>query len=137
MPHCRWHQKVAKARLVSQAGTFEFFFYNYQLQFDLMRLFKFLSRFAFICNIAFLLFVFFRWLELKKPANGNGEKLVAVPFFKDLIITLGICAIVINLLMNIFYFLFLMRGKIKNMGLWLPVVNFIFLLLQIFYFFVY
>jgi len=103
----------------------------------LMRLFTFLSRFTFICNIAFLLFVFFRWLELRKPANGAGDRILAVPFFKDLIITLGVCAIVINLLMNIFYFLFLIRGKIKSIPLWLPVVNFIFLILQIFYFFFY
>src|ERR1035437_9299212 len=102
-----------------------------------MRLFRFLSKFTFICNIAFLLFVFFRWMEMRKPVSGSGDKLIAVPFLKDLIITLGFSAIVINLLMNIFCFLFLIRGKIKSIPLWLPVVNFIFLILQIFYFFFY
>ncbi|HUS02798.1 MAG TPA: hypothetical protein VMY77_13770 [Chitinophagaceae bacterium] len=102
-----------------------------------MRLFRFLSKFTFICNIAFLLFVFFRWMELKKPVIGTGDRVVAVPYFKDLIITLGICAIIINGLMNIFYLLFLLRGKMKNMPVWLPVINFIFLILQIFYFFFY
>ncbi len=102
-----------------------------------MRLFIFLSRFTFICNIAFLLFVFFRWLELRKSAIGSGDKANAVPFFKDMIITLGVCAIVINLLMNLFYLLILLRGKIKTKPLWLPITNFIFLILQIFYFFFY
>ena len=102
-----------------------------------MRLFNFLSKFTFICNIAFLLYVFFRWMEMKKPVTGSAGKVVAVPFLKDLIITLGMCAIIINLLMNFFYFLFLVRGKIKNMPLWLPVINFMFLILQIFYFFFY
>ena len=102
-----------------------------------MRVFNFLSKFTFICNIAFLLFVFFRWLELKKPAATSADKVVDVPFFKDLIITLGVSAIIINLLMNIFYVLFLARGKMKSIPLWLPVVNFMFLILQIIYFFFY
>ena len=103
-----------------------------------MRLFRFLSKFTFICNIAFLLFVIFRWVELKQPVDSNSpDRVVAVPYFKDLIITLGVCAIVINLLMNIFYLLFLLRGKVKNVPVWLPVINFIFLLVQIFYFFFY
>ncbi|MEO5781772.1 MAG: hypothetical protein ABIQ07_00785 [Ginsengibacter sp.] len=100
-----------------------------------MRLFNFLSKFTFICNIAFALFVLFRWMEIKKPVSGAGDKLIAVPFLKDLVITLGFSAIAINLLMNIFYLLFLVRGKLKNMSLLLPVINFIFLVVQIFYFF--
>ncbi len=102
-----------------------------------MRLFTFLSRFTFICNIAFVLFVFFRWLEKRKPVSGSSDRVVAVPYFKDLIITLGVCAIIINLLMNVFYFLFLLRGKLKNIPVWLPIINFIFLILQVFYFFFY
>jgi hypothetical protein len=76
-------------------------------------------------------------MELKKPVTGNADSVIPVPYFKDLIITLGICAIVINLLMNIFYLLFLLRGKMKNMPVWLPAINFIFLVVQIFYFFFY
>ncbi len=102
-----------------------------------MRLFNFLSKFTFICNIAFVLFVLFRWMEIKKPVSGAGDKLIALPFLKDLVITLGFSAIAINLLMNVFYFIFLMRGKLKNMSLLLPVINFIFLVVQIFYFFFY
>lgn len=74
-------------------------------------------------------------MEIKKPVSGAGDKLIAVPFLKDLVITLGFSAIAINLLMNIFYLLFLVRGKLKNMSLLLPVINFIFLVVQIFYFF--
>lgn len=102
-----------------------------------MRVFNFLSKFAFICNIAFLLFVFFRWMELKKTVAASADKVIDVPFFKDLIITLGVSAIIINLLMNIFYVLFLVRGKMKSIPVWLPVINFMFLILQIIYFFFY
>jgi len=74
-------------------------------------------------------------MEMKSPVNGSGDKLKAVPIFKDLIITLGFSAIVINLLMNIFFILFLVSGKLKNTPLLLPVINFIFLFVQIYYFF--
>ena len=74
---------------------------------------------------------------MKKSVSGAGDRLIAVPFLKDLVITLGFSAIAINLLMNVFYFLFLMRGKLKNMPLLLPVINFMFLIVQLFYFFFY
>ena len=74
---------------------------------------------------------------MKKSVSGAGDRLIAVPFLKDLVITLGFSAIAINLLMNVFYFLFLMRGKLKNMPLLLPVINFMFLIVQVFYFFFY
>jgi hypothetical protein len=76
-------------------------------------------------------------MEMKKPVSGAGDKLIAVPFLKDIVITLGFSAIAINMLMNIFYFIFLASRKLKNMSLLLPVVNFIFLIVQIFYFFFY
>ena len=114
----------------------EYCFYNCTVIL-LMRLFRFLSKFTFICNIAFLLFVFFRWLEMRKSGHGAPDKVIPVPFLKDLIITLGYSAIVINLLMNIFYFLFLISGKLKGTPVLLPVINFIFLIVQIYYFFFY
>ena len=74
---------------------------------------------------------------MKKPVTGSADNVVAVPFLKDLIITLGMCAIIINLLMTVFCVLFLVRGKLNASPAWLPLVNFIFLLVQIFYFFFY
>ncbi len=103
-----------------------------------MRVFNFLSKFAFICNSAFLLFIFFRWMELRKPVvDGTGDQLVSLPILKDLIIMLGICAIAINLLINIFYLFFILGGKLKNRPLWLPTVNFIIFIAQVVYFFFY
>ena len=75
-------------------------------------------------------------MELKKPVHEAAtDRVVAVPFLKDLVIVLGISAIVINILMNIFCFLFLVRGKHKNIPAWLPVINFMFLIVQLIYFF--
>ena len=98
-----------------------------------MRLFKFLLKFTFICNIAFVLFVYFRWLENRKSVKGSGDQLVSLPIFKDLVITLGVSAIVINLLMNVFCVLFLVRGRAKNIPVWLPLINFLFLVVQVIY----
>jgi hypothetical protein len=77
------------------------------------------------------------WGGIVEGTAGPSDQLVSVPILKDLIITLGICAIAINLLVNIFYLVFLLRGKFKAMHLWLPTVNFIFLIVQIVYFFFY
>lgn len=100
-----------------------------------MKAVNFFSRFTFICNIAFLLFVFLRWLELRKHAAAVSDKLITVPYVENTIIVLGVSAIVINLIMNIFYFIFLVRGKINQLTLWIVLVNFIFLILQVAYFF--
>ncbi|MBA2561844.1 MAG: hypothetical protein H0V14_02850, partial [Chitinophagaceae bacterium] len=76
-------------------------------------------------------------LEIKKPVEVPGDRVVNIPFFKDLIVTLGFMAIIINLIMNIIYFIFLLTGKLKVFPRWLIVSNFLFLLLQICYFFLF
>ena len=70
----------------------------------------------------------------KNAVATTTDKVIDIPFFKDLIITLGVSAVLINVIMNIVYVLF-MRKKMKGRSLWLPLVNFIFLVSQIFYFF--
>jgi hypothetical protein len=102
-----------------------------------MKVVLFLSRFTFICNIAFLLFVFFRWIESGTHVKASGEKLIPVPFVQEVIITLGFSALIINLVMNLFYLGILMLGRIKALPSWLVITNFLFLLLEIFYFFFY
>ena len=102
-----------------------------------MKVVLFFSRFTFICNIAFLLFILFRWIELKKVAHGSSDAVLPVPFLKNLVITLGFSAIIINLAMNITYFLLLLTGNSKKIRSWLVLVNFLFLILQVYYFFFY
>ena len=100
-----------------------------------MKIVRFLSRVAFICNISFLLFIFFRWMEVGKPAAQGGEALQSVPLFKDIIITLGIIAIVLNIALAIIYLIFLFSGKISRVPRWLVLINILFLLVQVYYFF--
>jgi hypothetical protein len=88
-----------------------------------MRLFSFLAKFTFICNIAFLLDVI-----------TVTDRFVTVSFLKDILVILGISALVINSLMNIFYLIFLFMGKGKSIPAWLAVANFLFLIAEYFYF---
>lgn len=100
-----------------------------------MKAIRFFSKFTLICNVAFLLFLLFNRLEQKKPGTTTPGVVEAIPFFKNLIITLGFSAIVINLIMCLVYVLFLVAGKKNLVPVWLAVINFIFLVIQFYFFF--
>lgn len=101
-----------------------------------MRAVLFLLRFTFICNLAFLLFVFFSRTEAVDPAKAGGDMLVGLPFVKGLIITLGFTAILVNGIMNIVCLFLLLSRRLRLLPRWLIITNFLFLLLQVYYFFI-
>jgi hypothetical protein len=74
-------------------------------------------------------------MEMQKHEKVGSDKVITVPFVENIIVVLGFSAIIINLLMNLVYFILLVTGKLKSIPGWLVIINFIFLLLQIFYFF--
>ena len=74
-------------------------------------------------------------MEAQKPVTQSRDTVVAVPFFKDIIITLGVSAIIINLLMCIVYSVMVIIGRQKIIPKWLAIVNFLFLIFQFLYFF--
>ena len=100
-----------------------------------MRAILFFSRFTFLCNIAFLLFIFFSWKEAGKPLTGSRDTVISLPFLKETIIVLGFSAIVINLAMNVTYLTCILSGKLKLLRGWLAAANALFLLIQFYYFF--
>src|SRR6188472_3316447 len=100
-----------------------------------MKLISFFSRFTFICNICFLLFVIFSKLEATKDATGTPGTLVSLPFLKDLIVILGFSAIVINLVMCIIYVIIFAVKKIVVLPVWVSIVNVCFLIFEFYYFF--
>jgi hypothetical protein len=92
-----------------------------------MRLLRFLSRVAFICNICFVLASVLRYLP-ETPDN---------PLIQD-IITLGyIVAIALNLFINLIVIIlfFLRRVWASGVPRWLLITNFIFFVIQILYFY--
>ena len=100
-----------------------------------MKVVSFFSRFTIICNFCFLLFIFLAKLEAKKPVTGRTDKAVPVSYFKDIVITLGVSAIIVNLLMCIVYSVIVIAGKQRILPKWLAIVNSLFLILQFLYFF--
>lgn len=100
-----------------------------------MKLIAFFSRVAFICNISFLLFVFFGKMEAKAMTGSNSAGIEAIPFFKNLIIILGFSAIVINLIVCIAYLVTILSKKYFLLPKWLAAINFVFLIIQFYFFF--
>lgn len=101
-----------------------------------MKIISFFSRFTFICNIAFLLFIIFSRFDSNKTSTGSGNNVVdTIPFLKNLVITLGFSAIVINLLMCLVYGIVLGMSKKYLLTKWLPWINFAFLIVQFYFFF--
>lgn len=102
-----------------------------------MKLISFFSRFTFICNICFLLFVIFSKIESAQPPTGTPGTVATLPYFKDLIIVLGFSAILINLVMCIIYVIIYGVKKIIVSPKWLTLVNFCFLIFEFYFFFFY
>ena len=100
-----------------------------------MKVISFLSKFTLICNVAFLLFVIFGKLESDKPVTQGKDIVESIPFLKETIITLGFSAILINLIMCIVYSVIVIIGKPFLLPKYLAAINFVFLILQFFFYF--
>lgn len=87
-----------------------------------MKALLFFSRVAFICNICFLLAMLIQWMP--NPPQGD--------FIKAIIVLGYIVAVVLNLLVNIwFVFLLFSTKSMRNqIPAWLVMVNFLFLIPQ-------
>jgi hypothetical protein len=87
-----------------------------------MRLFRLLSRVAFIFNVCFLLAAFVLWLP-----HPPEENLIA-----SVIPIIYLMAIVINTLLNLALILLFVIGKLSapRIPVWLLIVNFLFFILQ-------
>src|SRR5689334_10560097 len=101
-----------------------------------MKVVLFFSRFTLICNTAFLLFAFFAWMESRNPVKSiAADRAIGLPFLKELIVILGFTAIIINFLTNFIYLVCLFSGRLKLLPGWLVMTNFLFLVLEFYYFF--
>ena len=74
-------------------------------------------------------------MEARKPVTGSTEAIAPVSYLKDIIITLGVAAIIINIIVCIVYSVLIIIGKQKLIPKWLAIVNCLFLILQFLYFF--
>ena len=70
-------------------------------------------------------------MEAKKPVTQSMDTVAPVSYLKDIIITLGVLAIIINLLMCLVYSVLVIIGKHKLVPKWMAAINFIFLIFNI------
>lgn len=99
-----------------------------------MNIIRFLSRFTLICNICFLLFVLFSYLEVNAPKGAVADMAARIPFFKELIIVLGFSAIVINSIMCITYLILILLKKKTMIPKWTGIFNVFLLIAEVYYF---
>ena len=87
-----------------------------------MRLFRLLSRVAFICNVCFVLTAFVQWLP--HPPEGD--------LISTIVILGYFLAMLINILLNFSLIILWVFGKLAaaQIPIWLMIVNFLFFVLQ-------
>ena len=98
---------------------------------------KLLSRIAFICNVSFVIFILLGYIELNNKKNKHDDNIIPLPFVTGLLVILGQCAIFINLIFCTIVLGMMLLKKITPVPQWLVITNFIFLLIQVYYFFIY
>ena len=92
-----------------------------------MKALSFFSRFAFICNLLFLI-----CLIIQRTHDFIGSKDIST-----VVITLGwLVSPFLNVVVNFWYGIRLISKKTLNLPLWLVVSNFIFLVIQFFIHFI-
>ena len=89
-----------------------------------MRLLRFLSRVAFICNVCFLLASFIQWLP--NPPEG--------PLISLVILMGYVLSILINWVVNLSLLVLLILGRLRKaqVPVWLLVINLIFFFIQLY-----
>ena len=98
---------------------------------------KFFAKITLICNTGFLVFVILAFVELGNKKNNGNDKIIPLPFVEGILVILGQFAIFINLVFCFTMMILLLLKKGKQIPSWLVTINFIFLLAQFYYFFIY
>jgi hypothetical protein len=88
-----------------------------------MRAVSFLSRFALICNIAFVLCLLFRWTGKIIPSEDVNSVIVVLGWIVAIIVNIIVCSV---------YLVRLLTRKPAGVRIWLALTNFLFLVAQIF-----
>jgi len=98
---------------------------------------KLFSKIAFICNVSFVVFIMLAYIELNNKKTKVDDNIMPLPFVTGTLVVLGQFAIFINLIFCLIALILLLSKKMKQIPQWLVIVNFLFLLVQVYYFFIY
>ena len=98
---------------------------------------KFFSKITFICNLSFLVFIALSFIELSNKKASSAYGILPLPFITGSLVILGQFAIFLNLIFNLITAVFFIFKKQLAIAQWLLIVNFLFLLMQLYYFLIY
>ena len=98
---------------------------------------KLFSRITFLCNISFLLFIILRYVESAGTAEKGNDKLVQLPFITATLVILGQLSVFINFIFCLVILAMLILKRAHPVPRWLVLVNLLFFLVQVFFFFIY
>jgi hypothetical protein len=97
---------------------------------------KLFSKITLICNLSFIIFILLGYIELNNKKNKVGANIMPLPFVTGTFVILGYLAVFINLVFCLIALAQLLSKKMTQVPLWLVIINFIFLLVQVCYFFI-
>ena len=98
---------------------------------------KLFSRITFLCNISFLLFIILRYVETSAKDEKGNDNLVQLPFVTGTLVILGQLAVFINFIFCLVVLAMLILKRVQPVPRWLVMVNVLFFLVQVFFFFIY
>ena len=98
---------------------------------------KLFSRLAFICNVSFVIFILLGYIELSNKTEKGGDNVFPLPFLTGTLVILGQLAIFLNFIFCLISLHLLVTKRLQQAPRWLVIINFIFFLIQVYYFFIY
>lgn len=98
---------------------------------------RILSKFVFICNGCFIAAVLLRFVENINKKKGNFNGAITLQPLESTLVVLGYGAIFINCIFNFLVLILLLLKKEQPVAKWLIWSNFLFFIIQLYYFFFY
>ena len=96
---------------------------------------KFISKISFICNLCFLASAILRYVEMHQTVDAKNSDVLGFQPLTSTLVILGYGAIFVSFLFLIMFLSSFLRKKEISISPWLIVLNILFLLAQIIYFF--
>ncbi len=96
---------------------------------------RFFSKIVFICNVCFIAAIILRWIENANKQKGNFDGALKLQPLESTLVVLGYGAILVNIIFNLICLIFFVSKVVQPVSKWLIWVNFLLLLIQVYYFF--
>ena len=96
---------------------------------------RFFSKLAAVCNIFFIMYVVFWFIDQQGKRNENNAAVIQLPWIVSTIVITGYLAIVVNLLFLIIYFIYSSFKIPLEIPKWLIIFNVIIFCCQVYFHF--